>query len=559
MTRLTTTCVLPWIFFFVLILLRGPQVTVAQQDALPDVRVVHLVSDGPAFDLYLDEITPAIFQNIRYGDASRRFQTQPGLHNIAITAAGIPKETAIINQEVTANNDTSYTFLATGELSALDIQPIVLTRALNRTPAPGATLVRLFHASRSAGNVDIKITDVVSNTTSVNNFSFQSATSYQSIPEGNIRVEVSAPGGDLLYAGTGIIAQGNLLTIIASGDPKAKTFKLFVLSDNSERAKMPMDTLRAEPIDNKGLWRFVHVSPTSGDLEFTVNNTLEVDLLEYKNTTSIRKDFIAGSYNVKVSRDGDGPAAALVMKDIYVISNFYRATYAIGDVEDGTFDLLSLTDNMADSPPAGQSSMRVLNVALDTNLIDIEIEFSDGSKRSVASTRFGSFSSYQSGPAGITTVRLSRLGVSEPFLSVQGTVPSNASVTLIVLGDIESGGLEVNLLVDSDEKQQEPMTRFEPMSSVSWEREIVHEFNVLHGPDQDALLLKFALLKPTGVTVDLYDLNGKHIQRNDFGHFEQGEYVRQLDVRSILSGWHLIVMTNEKGRLIAREPLTIRR
>ena len=560
MTRLTSIRTTSLAFLLILLLFSSQQTIVAQTDTLPSVRVVHLVPDGPAFDLYLDEITPAIFQNIRYGDATRLFQTQPGLHDIAITAAGTPKETAVINQQATANKDSSYTVMATGQLSALDLQPIVLARGLHRTPTPGATLMRVFHGSRAAGDVDITITDVASKTTSFDNFSFRSATTYQSLPAGNIRVEVSEPGGDLLYTGTGIIPQGSLLTVIAAGDPSAGTFKLYVLSDNSEQAKFPMDTLRAENVGNDGLVRLVHVSPLVGNLKIAaVDDVEDNEDIEYQWATETTSDLDADTNAIVLWREGESADMALLTKNIDIVAKAYRAYFIVGDVDAGTFDLLSLTADITATPPVGQSSVRVLNAALDTSLVDIEIEFSNGTKRMVSSSGFRGFTPYQLDQAGLTTVRLTRLGESEPFITVQGMIPSNTFATLIIVGDIESSGLGVRLLVDSDNDEQKPMIAFESPSGVEWEREIITDLRVRHHSNADDISVRFSLLQPTVVKMELYGVAGEQVGSYHLGHREQGEYTRQFDVRSIPNGWYLMIMRNNEGRIIARERLSIRR
>ena len=527
----------------------------AQDESLPKVRVVHAVPDAPAFDLYLDEITPAIFQGIRYGDASATFQLQPGLHTAAVTAAGAPKETALLTQQADANLDSAYTIIATGQVQALDVAPVVLTRYLKRVPTSGATLIRLMNASRPAGGIDIKVTDIASNTTTIGNLGFRTAGDYFSVPSGNIRVEVSRPGGEVFYTGTGSVTQGGLLTLIAVGDPDAGSFRVYVLPDNSDQAKAPMDTLRVEQTGTKGYWRLIHASANAGRLETQVDT--KTLTLGYRDATDVSDDFDAGNYNVKVRHEEGTPGSPLIDKDVEVIANAYRATYIIGDENAGTLDLISLTADVTARPPAGQAGLRVLNVSLDTALVDIKIRFSDGSTRDVRSSGFRNFTQYAPGPAGSTTVTLTRPGESVPFLTVQGMIPADAFSTLVILGDVNNGGHSVSLLVDSRESAQMPMLEFQKVSSVTGVEGIVEDFRIYQDRNSASPRVQFSLSVPADISIRLFDVRGGLVRSDDLGFRGKGEHLYVPAVGDLASGFYIAVLISE-GKVLGRERLVVR-
>ncbi|MCB0711254.1 MAG: DUF4397 domain-containing protein [Ignavibacteriae bacterium] len=553
--RLRSHVLLSTLFSLVLIGVSAPTLF-AQTDSLPKIRVVHVVPDAPAFDLYLDEITPAIFQGVRYGDASKNFQLQPGQHDAAITAANAPKETALFSQQAFANLDSAYTIFATGQVQALDIAPIVLTRSLKRVPASGRTLVRLFHASLPAGNVKVKVTDIASNETIFDNVPFRSASDYFSVPSGNIRVEVSKAGGEVFYVGTGSVTQGALLTLVGVGTPEANSFKMYVLSDNSDLAKTPMDTLRTERTGNKGAWRMIHLSPTSGNLEVGVDNASDKGVLLFRDATDVADDLDGGNHNVKVWHQGETGSEPLIDKDVEVIANAYRATYVIGDQGSGTLDLLSLTADPSALPPPGQASVRLLNAALDTALIDVRIQFASGAPRDVSSSGFRNFTSYANAAAGSATVTLTRPGAQAPFLTATGNIPADAFSTLIILGSIGDGNLSVNLLVDSDESEQAPMLKFEETSGVEWDQRIVNQFRIVESSTSETIRLQFGLQSASDISYRMYDALGKLVGSDNLGFRSSGEHSHVVDVQNVTSGLYLVTLSSG-GEVVATERVYI--
>ena len=549
------TLLLP--LLLVLFLLGGARL-VAQTDSLPKVRVAHVVPNAPGFDMYLDEIMPAVFQGINFGDASRNFEFQAGQHEATITLSGAPKEAALIQQQAFANLDTAYTIVATGELVPFDIAPVVLTRSLSRVPPSGQTFIRLLHASLPAGTVDVKVTDIASNTTTFSGVSFRSASNYFAVPSGNIRVEISNPGEAPFYIGTGSVTQGGILTLIAVGRPNSDsssgTFKVFVLPDNSDQAKTPMDTLRTEQTGTEGLWRFINVVPTEPKLVLRVGS--DTGELDYR-FASEALDLEAGTYTLKVWRPEDGEPNALIEQDVEVIANAYRATYVIGDPDAGTTDILSLTADPTALPPSGQTSVRLLNVALDTALVDIQMKFSNGSVRNVNSSGFRNFTQYAFAPAGETTVTLTRPGESAPFLTAKGTIPPNSYGTIIVLGDVRDGGLRVNLLVDSRKSEQMPMTEFQITTGVESLRQLVQQFRLLRDQRSQSVRVSYTLLEPTPLAVQIHDLRGGLRYSQDLGLQHTGEHLHQIALNDLPSGYYLVSIQSQ-GRVIGSEELMIR-
>lgn len=523
----------------------------AQDDSR--VRAVQLVPDAPAVDVYLDDATPAAISGINYLDASRLLRLSAGTHNVKIAATGTPKELAVINQNIPFNSDTAYTIFATGRLSTLDIQPVILTRWLGLTPTPGRSLLRVLHGSREAGDVNIMITDAIGAQTELNNVQFRSASDYVPVPEGALDVVIRDREGEELYRASGIIPQGALMTIVAVGDPSSKSFKLGVLFDSDSLARSPIDTLRAVTQNPLGNIRFAQVSSDLGTVDITLQSESEVSDLNFRDASAV-KSHAAGTYQVAVMSATGEPQ---ITKDVDVIADFTQTAYIVGSISDGTADLVVLTTDGSAQPPPGRTSIRFLNTVPGVDLVNVEIQFSDGSKREINSSGFRNFVSYQTAPPGLTSVKVTTADGASQLLMASGTIPSGTIGTLILNGSVEGGNLGVNLLVENDNNAQIPMILFQIMTGVESHETLLSRMEIAPNPVRDRMTLRFSVDRPTGLHYSLYDMTGRTLMNVDLGDREVGEHIFPVSVEELASGSYMVVLQDDAGRTLGAQRLVV--
>lgn len=159
----------------------------------------------------------------------------------------------------------------------------------------------------------------------------------------------------------------------------------------------------------------------------------------------------------------------------------------------------------------------------------------------------------------MTTVTLTRPGASQPLLIAEGMIPASSLATLIILGDINDGGLKVNLLVDSDQKEQTPMVEFQMVSGVEAGQDLVEEFRLMYGKGGEEVRARYVLAEPAVPTFRLYNVQGQLQHEESAGVRGRGVHHYSLNPGQLEQGWYMLVMSNEEGEVMAREQIIINR
>lgn len=546
-------CLVPAALFF----LAGFLPADAQTDSVTRVRAVHLVSDAPGVDVYIDDVTPATLPNVKYLDASRSLSLKPGQRNIKIGASGTPKDLAVINQDIPFNHDTAYTVFATGRLSSLDVQPVILKRSLQMLPTPGRTLVRFMNGSAATSNMSVRIVDAIGSETNLQNMEFRTASDYVALSAGDLEVEVSTPEGTKFYSASGITPTGAILTIIAVGDPLSETFKLSVLLDSDSLSRSPMDTLRRVVENPAGRLRFVHASHDAGSVDlFFGEQSEKLATMAYRDASQV-SELSGGKYMVKIASQGSGAGSAFLEKEVEVIPSLYRSAFLVGSTGDETADLIVLTADASANPSTGKSSLRVLNASTDIGIVSIEIKFSDNSTRSVVSSGYRSFTPYEQGTPGNATVRVIPDGETDPLFVATGNIPANIIGTLVLTGRVEDKSLRLNLLLDSENGAQTPMTMFDGMVGVEREEKSLAFMNVAPNPVRHLVTLSFGILEPQSLSWAVYGLDGRAFGGKSMGAFEVGNHAVRIELSALPSGTYLVVLRDGEGRSVGTRQIVV--
>ncbi|MCU4801265.1 DUF4397 domain-containing protein [Halobacteria archaeon HArc-gm2] len=171
------------------------------------LRVVHGAPDVDAVDVSVDNET--VLEEVPYGAVSDYLTLQAGEYNVTVTTS--EDDEVVYSEDVTLDPRTVTTFAATsGEMTddedeadegvvndSDDETPELEAATFNDNayqPEDGEAAVSVVHLSPDAGNVDVTVegSDVVL----ADNLSYQNASDYVTVPEGDYTVEVRMEGDE---------------------------------------------------------------------------------------------------------------------------------------------------------------------------------------------------------------------------------------------------------------------------------------------------------------------------------------------------------------------------
>lgn len=173
-----------------------------------DLRVVHAVADAPAVDVIVDNAI-TIVDGAPFLGATDYLNVETGDYLIDVAADADNSLVVIDDASVTLEIGKRYTAIANNTLENIQLSPVVDTERSIATAAQ----VRIFHASPSAGDVDIYVTsngDIADTTPAFTDVPFSSPmlteTGYVQLNEGDYVVSVTAAGTKDVALETGVLS-----------------------------------------------------------------------------------------------------------------------------------------------------------------------------------------------------------------------------------------------------------------------------------------------------------------------------------------------------------------
>lgn len=506
------------------------------------VRGVQLVSDAPSVDIYVDDITPATFQNVTYLSASRLLSVSPGEHNIKVAPAGTTKEAAVIEEDVVLNADSGYVLLATGRITAVDLQPVLLRRALSNEPAPGQTLVRFFNGSFGVEPLRVSIVDLANNGTEYSARAFRQSTGFRSIPGGAVRVYVRNAAGDTLYRASGSLATGGVITLISSGDPATDNFRISVLAEKGESAVSPMPTLTKIADTEIGEIRIVNMY--AGDdqpLDVTIGGGgTTFPAMSFASASEILT-LPAGELDLRITPTGE--STPIYEGTITIVGGLYRAAYIMGSSEDGNEDVVVLTADATARPAAGQASVRFLNAYADSAFFPVWIRYANGSEKHIPLSSYRTFTPYEKVVPGNVRVRFQEDEAAGPVYT------SNLLADTLYTIVVAPGNDRDVFLVNDDFRGASPeLTKFGILLSVD-SRSLTTAPVLRVAPNPTTGSIRVSVGSPVaraGTSVaTLFDATGRVVARRSVETLRLDAGV-PFDLSSLPAGIYQMVVTDEE-------------
>jgi hypothetical protein len=157
------------------------------------LKVVHASPDAPPVDVMVKNET--VLSDVPFGAVSDYLALEAGTYNVTIAAAG-DSETVVFDGEVTLEPRSVTTLAASGEISEGAETTFELVAYEDTAPAPAdnESALRVIHLSPDAPTVDI--TTSGGSVVLADNVSFQNASDYVTVPEGNHTLELREATGD---------------------------------------------------------------------------------------------------------------------------------------------------------------------------------------------------------------------------------------------------------------------------------------------------------------------------------------------------------------------------
>ena len=249
------------------------------------LRVVHGSPEVDAVDVSVDNQT--VLEEVPYGAVSDYLTLEAGEYNVTVTTS--EDDEVVYSEDVTLDPRTVTTFAATsGEMTdeeadeeeTDDETPELEAATFNDNayqPEDGEAAVSVVHLSPDAGNVDVTVegSDVVL----ADNLSYQNASDYLTVPEGDYTVEVrmdgDEEGSNILETFDVTVEGGTAYSAIALGydQPPAdsqRSLNLTAVEDATTTVTLPGDD--GEANETAGL-NETNVTTTEGVNETETNET----------------------------------------------------------------------------------------------------------------------------------------------------------------------------------------------------------------------------------------------------------------------------------------------
>lgn len=214
----------------------APSAAAAEKRGNALVRVVHAIPAGATVDLFADETRA--FESLAFKTVSPYLEMNGQRYTFRLRPAGMHLAEPLATNAERLDEGTHYTvFAIPGDDEAARLRVVADDHV---QPAAGKARVRVVHASRDAGEIDLSAagrTDVL-----FDGVDFQSVTGYEEIdpivgtlelrPEGSPNLMLAVPGVDL--------AAGKSYSIVVVGRVRtAPKLEAFVIEDQTMLASTP--------------------------------------------------------------------------------------------------------------------------------------------------------------------------------------------------------------------------------------------------------------------------------------------------------------------------------
>lgn len=205
---------------------------------------------------------------------------------------------------------------------------------------------------------------------------------------------------------------------------------------------------------DQGRVRIMHASPDAPAVDIFVEGEKAVTNLAFQEDTGYIA-LPAGTYNVKVfPAPSDGSGAPALEADLDVEAGKDYTVLAVGQLGDGSLELLPLEDNNA-APAAGQAHIRLIHASPDAPAVDVGV--AETGTNVFTNVAFKGVGAYTPVPAGTYDLEVKVAGTSDVAKAIPGLALQDGAVyTAVAVGLVSDGSLAVIPLLDAQAAQAAP-------------------------------------------------------------------------------------------------------
>jgi hypothetical protein len=512
---------------------------------------------GPSVDIYIDSVAPAAIPFISYGEASEIISLAPGKHHLTITLAGTPLANAVFDTSVTIAADSLYTTFVLGSVFTQAFDVITMVDPLTVTIPADSARVRIMNASTQVGPLTVKATPDGGTPFTESNIAYRSATPYHSIKPGTLTLLLSqgtdAPFLKVRGYPTGTYA----MTILVAGDydpNDLNNFFVYALIDNDTNKQTPIIQFSRLALAQGG-FRSIHVASGFDFLDvFRDNLSTDSMPMGYRFASRQRIDLL-DQHNFKVARQGSGLANALVDINLDIRPDTTTNLFLLGTGTTLKTKVLITPKSVVADPV--RTPIRFLHASPDVGTVDIGITLSDATREQVSGMKFEDATQFFSFVNGAASFNVYRTGETVPLAMYSGEIPPEVVVTAILNGSYADTTLSINLFIETNESEQEPMVYLAGIASVEGELTVVATTTIAPNPIRETGRISFNLERASRCILAIYDNSGRLVRTVADEDFARGRVEIPFSTEGISSGNYSVVASRSNGQVIARGKVVV--
>ncbi len=527
-----------------------------------DFRAINLINDVEKIDAHFGD-RPATIKDLAYQYSSRVLTQLPALggsFDLRIASMGQGAENALVQQNVTATSNSEYAAIAYG--SQANTRMVVLQRSKAQFPTQGKALVRIVHAATINNTFDAYIGSI-GGTPTFGELEAGKSSNFTNVDDEATTIFITEAGSTTPIAQvTAPLGSGDpYVTLIITGGSTSE-LKVYALKDftKDEGLLVLLDEASFTNVRAVHAWPNQAVSADTS-LDVYLGDVIRSQGLKYRYASANFGPLVADSLNMKFVPANEAPSTIV----LNVGKNFGNDTsYSVilTQFKSGSPTAMVLNRSPIDGSDQTSASTSMIRFANATDFygnVTIVIEQNGGDSLHFEDVTFANSTPWReitptNNPATLTAYRT---GETEPFYSGMATLPKDAHLTIIALGDDMQFSVD---MLNETLPGSRRMQSFDIPSAAPNTPELYAAMRISNSPNpfSEATTLSFEMERPGVVTVELYDMLGRNIALLMEEHQERGEHSLRLSAASLPAGTYTCVIRTEYGAQSTHQMVVVR-